>query len=74
MKLKVDIEKAKVICGIKRNEAKSNEDKEMISYYLGWINALNWVCGNRNGGIADMGIIGKDDELNEIRKHFACGE
>lgn len=56
MKLKLDIEKAYTIIAIKRNEAKRSNDAEMVNYYTGYLNALNWVRSSRETGIDDLGV------------------
>lgn len=56
MKLKLDIEKAYTIIAIKRNEAKRSNDAEMVNYYTGFLNALNWVRSSRETGIDDLGV------------------
>nr|CDL65607.1 unnamed protein product [uncultured bacterium] len=56
MKLKLDIEKAYTIIAIKRNEAKGSNDAEMVNYYTGYLNALNWIRGSRETGIDDLGV------------------
>ena len=56
MKLKLDIEKAYTIIAIKRNEAKRSNDAEMVKYYTGFMNALDWIRGSRENGIDDLGV------------------
>lgn len=56
MKLKLDIEKAYTIIAKMRNEAKRSNDAEMVKYYTGFMNALNWVRGSRENGIDDLGV------------------
>ena len=56
MKLKLDIEKAYTIIAKMRNEAKRSNDAEMVKYYTGFMNVLNWVRGSRENGIDDLGV------------------
>lgn len=51
MKTKKDIEKAYEIGYEKYLEAKRKEDKEMIEYYIGFLNALDWVKESHENGI-----------------------
>lgn len=54
MKLKSDIEKACSIMRKKMFEEKKKNNTEEANYYLGFLQALDWVRWNREHGVEDL--------------------